>query len=152
MNITLENKGNVVAFPGTEVKETPKVKIKDIPIETSSNAVYVRTVVNRKVKDGSNNYVRLLTKNSYMLYIIGASIRGKKKGEPKLHLEIADLHGKRKKPLIIMIDGDGNLYNTDKEGNHHPIIIESKKTLLGKTGILHDSRIQKTGFNPDWLK
>ena len=140
---------NVVNFPIPEKGNTVR-EIDNKIIDPTSNALETRIYINKKARDG--NYVRLLTGKSTHLFIIGASITGKKKNNPKLRLKLTNYSGKKMKDIIINIDDNGELYNVDKDNNRYKVLLESKKTILGQTGILHDIRLQKNGFNPDWLK
>jgi len=138
--VTTEEK--VVKFPAPKEKPSVVAMLTSTRVPVSYMAAEIRTVVNRKAKE--RNWCQALTNKGGRLLIKAAKITtDKETGIKKLVLKLLNLDGVKLNDIEIDIDDNGEAKGLQ---------ISETKSKRGYTGIIHDRKVMKTGFNPAWME
>lgn len=132
----------VVKFPAPKGKPSVVAMLTSTRVPVSYMAAEIRTVVNRKAKE--RNWCQALTNKGGRLLIKAAKITtDKETGIKKLVLKLLNLDGVKLNDIEIDIDDNGEAKGLQ---------ISETKSKRGYTGIIHDRKVMKTGFNPAWME
>lgn len=140
---TATTEEKVVKFPAPKSKKPSVVAmLTSTRVPVSYMAAEIRTVVNRKAKE--RNWCQALTNKGGRLLIKAAKITtDKETGVKKLVLKLLNLDGIKLNDIEIDIDENGEAKGLQ---------ISETKSKRGYTGVIHDRKVMKTGFNPAWME